>query len=114
MAHSIQHAGTYTYPAQSTKKSFITNFFAWCANEDAEHHFMWTGIALLGQGAVLFPVTMFVMFATGASFWMLLAPITSLSMVVVPNLAGLKTKYTLPIFILSIIINVLAIIAAIL
>lgn len=110
MAHSIQHADAYqNYTSPRIKKSLLSNFFAWCGGEEAEHHFMWTGIALMSQGAVFFPITMFAMFATGASFWLMLAPIASLAMAVVPNLAGLNTKYTIPIYVLSIIIDVLAI-----
>lgn len=112
MAHSIQHTGAYQNYPDTAKKSFLSNFFVWCTNEEAEHHFMWTGIALTSQGAVFFPITMFAMFATGASFWLMLAPIISLAMVVVPNLAGLSTKYTIPIYVLSIIIDVLAIAVA--
>lgn len=112
MAHSIQHAAKFDYTAQVLQKPFASKFISWCANEESEHHFMWTGIALVTQGAVLFPFTMLSMFIAGAPFWLLLLPIISLGIVVVPNLAALNTKYTIPIYLLSIVLNILALIIA--
>lgn len=64
--------------------------------------------------AIFFPATMGVILLNGASFGLIIAAMASLVLVVVSNLAALPTKYTLPCYLLGILIDVVAVVLSLL
>ena len=94
------------------RKSAIGKFFEWAANEDKEHHVAWVGVSITAMAAVFFPLTMAVILVNGAAFGLIITAMISLALVVITNLAAMPTRYTIPFFILGILIDIVAIIVS--
>jgi hypothetical protein len=91
------------------KKSVVHRFFAWCENQQ-EKRLLWLAVIITGHACLLTPLTLLFIMLTGNNtiFWPF--AIAAMTMALVTNLAALPTKITIPVFILSILID-LAIIA---
>jgi uncharacterized membrane protein (UPF0136 family) len=87
------------------KKSLLSYFFKWAANEDEEHHIAWVGVSITVMTAVFFPLTMAAILMNGAAFGLIIAAMVSLVLVVTTNLASMPTRYTIPFFFLGILID---------
>lgn len=105
VSHSYVHS---TYQ----EKSLWTRFIEFCESEEEKRHFGWVGIALGGHGCVITPLTLFAIILTGNLFalWMIAA--FSMAAVVIVNLAGISTKYTIPVLLFSVLIDTGVIVAA--
>lgn len=92
------------YTATIEKTSFFANFISWC---DAQqfNRLLWLGIALVGHGSILLPLTGAAVMFSGNSLALLVMALVAMVMTLVTNLAALPTKITIPIFVLSILID---------
>ncbi len=93
------------YHTSVRKPSFAARFIQWATDQDAENHIVWAGVSLVATAAVLFPITMAVTVMNGPSFPLVIAAMVSLVLVVALNLAAMPTRYTIPAFLLSILID---------
>ena len=109
---TVKSETRYSIPAKSP--SFVSAFFTWSADQDREHHIAWTGISMLATAAVFFPLTMAAIVLNGAHFPLIITAMVALVMVVVLNLAAMPTRYTIPAFVLGILIDAAVIITSIL
>ena len=96
--HTIQHP------------SVFKKFISWCTGQDA-NRYGWLGAALVAHGCVLTPFTMFAIVLSGNNIVFWLCAIVAMMATLVVNLAALPTKYTIPVFLFSILIDVTLIIA---
>jgi hypothetical protein len=87
----------------------ISRFFAWAAAEDAPRHIAWVGISVMTMTAVFFPLTMALILSQGASFPLIMTAVGGLALVVITNLASLPTKYTIPFFLLGILLDIVVV-----
>ena len=94
------------------KKSLLSRFFQWAANEDEAHHIAWVGGSVTIMTAIIFPLTMAAILMNGAVFGLIIAAMVSLVLVVTTNLAAMETRYTIPFFFLGILIDLCVIIAS--
>ncbi|HZX58589.1 MAG TPA: hypothetical protein VFE54_07675 [Mucilaginibacter sp.] len=108
MAYSISnHAANYMdYQPASRNPSALTRFFNWAAREDQSHHIGWVGATVIAMGGVFFPGTMAVIGFNGGSFGLIIAAMIAFVVVVVTNLAALPTKYTIPLFFLAVLADI--------
>jgi hypothetical protein len=83
--------------------SLIGRFFDWAAKEDVTHHIGWVGVSIIAMAAVFFPIAMSAILFNGASFGLIIAAMVPLVLVFVTSLAALPTKYTIPIFFLGVL-----------
>jgi hypothetical protein len=93
-------------------KSLWGSFISFCAKEDEKHHFGWVGLSLAGHGCLLTPITLFAIILTGNLLGLWMAAAFSMTAVVIVNLAGLSTKYTIPVLMFSTLVNIGVIAAA--
>ena len=100
------------YSLSKEKKSFVTSFIQWATNQDAEYHVAWVGISITFMTAIFFPLTMAAILLNGAVFGLIIVAMVSLALVVIVNLAAMPTRYTIPLFLLGILIDVAAIAAS--
>lgn len=91
------------------KKSIVSRFFAWCQSQE-EQRLLWLGVILGGHGCVITPITvLFVVMAGNLPiFWPFVIGAIFMSLIV--NLAALPTKITLPVFFISLAIDLFVII----
>src|SRR4051812_9819288 len=108
MATIINHQLSGTYQI-TTRPSLFTTFFNWCENQQ-KNRLLWLAIALAGHGCILTPVTViFVLFA-GANLTLFMAALIAMALSLVTNLAAMPTKVTIPVFFLSVLIDITVII----
>lgn len=100
-----------TYNEAPSAPSVFARFFQWCTDQNGDR-LLWIGIILAAHGCILTPVTAMAVFATGGSFALFMSAMVAMAMALVTNLAALPTKYTLPVFAFSILVDVAVVVAA--
>ena len=109
---TLHQVTTAKYRTKSLTPSLLTKFNQWCAAQ-REQRLLWLGIALFAHGCIFTPLTVVVVMFTGNLLPLFVLAIASMGMVLVTNLGALPTKITIPVFILSILIDLAIIIACI-
>lgn len=88
-----------------TQGSLLTRFFTWCKNQE-KNRLTWLGVALAVHGCALTPITFMAVAFSGLNLTLVFVIIGTMAMAVVPNLAAQPTRITLPLFFLSVLIDV--------
>ena len=104
---------TIQHPLQATHKEITTpgvikRFFNW-TKEQEKNRLLWLAIAVAGHGCVLTIITMFAVLFTGNHFIFWPFAIAAMAMTLIVNLAAMPTKITIPVFFLSVLIDVVII-----
>ena len=97
----------YVIPAR--KKSLPSRFISWCKSQE-KYRFGWLAVIIAGHGCVLTPITLFAIILSGNNmvFWSM--AIAAMGMSLITNLAALPTKITIPVFFLSLMIDLMVIV----
>jgi hypothetical protein len=97
--------------ARTSSVSIFSKFSAWCAGQE-KYRLGWLGAILAIHGCALTPITLFAVVLTGTNFALYIATLVAMAMAVVTNLAAMPTKVTIPVFFLSVVIEIAIIILA--
>jgi hypothetical protein len=108
---SMQHTIATNYSQTISRPSVITNFMNWCVAQQP-NRLLWLGIALTAHGCILTPVTIMAVMLAGTNLTLFIVAMTAMGMALVTNLAALPTKITIPVFFLSILVDLALIIAS--
>ena len=112
MATTYQHSVSTEYTAQPTKTSIWSRFINW--TEAQQHNrLLWLGIALTAHGCILTPITIMAVLLAGTNLFLFVLALVAMGMSLVTNLAALPTRITIPVFILSILIDIVIIAASV-
>jgi hypothetical protein len=97
---------------KSASPSLIHRFFAWCDSQQ-EKRLLWLAIIVFAHGCIITPITALAILTSGNNFilWPFITAAMGASLVT--NLAALPTKITLPVFFLSLVIDVAILISCI-
>jgi len=95
-----------------SKASLLSNFYNWCKGQ-SEYRLLWLGIVLVAHGCILTPLTILAVLLAGTNIILFMLATMSMAMALVTNLAALPTRITIPIFLLSILIDLGIVIACI-
>lgn len=111
--HNQPFAGSKAYKGTfSINQTGIgTKLTAWL-NAQEEKRFFWAAISLLGHGTLFTIATMATVIFTGNIFALLVITCLTMTTVLVVNLAALPVKYTVSVFFLSLLTDVLVMITA--
>jgi hypothetical protein len=90
------------------KQSLVSRFLTWCAGQE-EYRFGWLAVILAAHGCVLAPLTLITIFATGNNIVLICMVLGAMAMSLVSNLAAMPTKITIPIFFLSVVIDLVVV-----
>jgi hypothetical protein len=105
---TLQHV--YTPELVTERKISLTSrFLTWCQAQE-ENRLLWLGIILFGHGCVITPLTLFSIMLAGNPVILWPFAIAAMTMSLVVNLAAMPTKITIPIFLFSLVIDLLVII----
>jgi hypothetical protein len=85
--------------------SLTSRFLTWTKQEE-KNRIAWVGISIIVMTAIFFPITMAAILFNGAGFKLIVGAMISLILVVIPNLAALPTKYTIPAFLTGVVIDI--------
>lgn len=112
MAAIFNPAITTNYQESVSNTSFITRFFQWCTAQN-ENRLLWLGVIIAAHGCVITPLTLMALFFAGNSLFLFMLAFIAMGMALVTNLAAMPTKYTLPFFALSVLIDLGVVVASI-
>jgi hypothetical protein len=93
-----------SYSRSIDHRSVWTHFISWCKGQE-KNRFMWLAAGLTGHGCFITPLTLFVVMLSGNSMFLWALVIAAMTMTLVTNLAALPTKITVPVFFLSVLID---------
>jgi hypothetical protein len=103
---SITHSSLQQHSEE--RISFISRFLNWC-HEQQPNRLLWLGIILSFHGCILTPLTVMAVLLAGTKLTLFLIAIVAMGMSLVTNLAAMPTKITIPIFVLSILLDLLVV-----
>ena len=101
---TLQHTYNPSYIVENKKESILTRFFAWCKSEE-NNRYGWLAAIIALHGCVLTPVTVLIIFLGGNNMVLWGVALGAMAMTLVTNLAAMSTKITIPVFFLSILID---------
>src|SRR5271156_5071191 len=87
------------------KESILHRFTNWCETQE-NNHMLWTGTSLAIHGCFLTPITLFAVIFSGIHTWMLALTAVSIMLTLVVTLAALPMKNAIPVFAISLFINI--------
>lgn len=94
-----------TYTGSATRTNIFTRFFAWAKNQE-NNRLLWLGVILVAHGCVLTPITVMAVLLAGTNLTLFVLALIAMGMSLVTNLAAMPTKITIPVFALSILIDI--------
>lgn len=103
----------YAHPMQNTRTSAWGKFINWCESQE-KYRFGWLAAALTLHGCILTILTMFAVIMSGNHFIFWPFIIGAMGVTLVVNLAAMPTRITIPIFFISVLLDLVIIISCIL
>ena len=86
------------------KQSLVSKFISWCEGQE-NYRLGWLGLILAVHGCVITPITIFAIVMSGNNIALWGIAMGAMGMSLVTNLAALPTKITIPVFFLSVLID---------
>ena len=96
----------------STHSNVFVKFFDWCRAQE-RNRFGWLALSLSTHGCILTPLVVFAVGMSGNDFTLWMAAMVAMGVTLIVNLAAQPTKITIPIFFLSIVVDVAIVVACI-
>ena len=94
------------------RNSLSARFLHWCHGQD-KYRIGWTAASLAIHGCVITPLTLFAIILSGNNIVLWVLALASMGAALVTNLAAMPTKVTIPVFLLSIVIDLTVIISCV-
>lgn len=97
---------------RGNKRTAIQKFIGWCGTQE-KNRLLWLAAIIMIHGTLLTPLTLLLITSTGTSILYIALATAAMAMCLIVNLAALPTKITVPVFFLSIIIDLVVMSACI-
>ena len=110
METTVHHIVTPSYTETSYRVSYWKRFINWSKQQEG-NRLLWLALAIIGHGCIITIMTMLAIIFSGNQFIYWPFAIAAMTMTVVSNLAAMPTKITIPVFFLSILIDLVIIIS---
>ena len=94
------------------RPSIVAKFINWCIGQE-KNRLGWLGGILAIHGCLFTPITLFAIILSGTYFPFYMAALVAMGLAVVTNLAAMPTKFTIPIFFFSLLVDIAIIISCI-
>jgi hypothetical protein len=109
---ALQHPYAYSIDRSKKRTNLFTLFINWCKSQEP-YRFGWLAAIIAGHGCLITPVTLFFIIISGNSpvYWAF--AMAAMGMSLVSNLAALPTKFTIPVFFFSVLIDIVVIISCV-
>jgi hypothetical protein len=112
MATTLNPTIAVSYSEKTSETSFIKRFLNWCKGQE-KNQLLWLGIALSAHGCIITPLTIMAVLLAGTNLFLFILAIVAMGATLVTNLAAMPTRITLPVFILSTLIDIAIIISCV-
>jgi hypothetical protein len=96
----------------ASRNPVLQRFLDWCKSQE-ENRLLWLAMILMLHGCILTPVTILFIVISGNSLLFWAMAIAAIAMSLVSNLAALPTKFTIPVFFLSLVIDFIILVTCI-
>lgn len=106
MGTIVRNLHTQTF--ESTHLSVWKKFINWCEGQE-KNRFGWLAASITLHGCVLTIITMFAIISTGNHFIFWPFAIGAMGFTLVVNLSAMPTRITIPVFFLSVLIDLVII-----
>ena len=93
------------------RTSLLARFQQFCAGQES-NRLMWLGGILAAHGCIITPLTVMAVLLAGAPMFLFILALVAMGMSLVTNLAALPTRITIPVFVLSILIDIAVVISS--
>lgn len=97
-----------THAAHNHKTGIFARFGQWLETQN-KNRIAWLAIALAGHGCVLTPITIFSIMMAGNNFIYWPLAMGAMAICLVVNLAAMPTRITIPVFFLSVLVDLVVI-----
>jgi hypothetical protein len=112
MNHQVlQHENYIGYNTAAYSGTWWSRFITWAGGQE-KNRFGWLGVTLMLHGCFLTPLTVMAVVSNGNILALLMLALTAMGASLVSNLAAMPTKYTIPVFFLSVLVDIGVIAAA--
>jgi hypothetical protein len=88
--------------------SLFSKFITWSDTQQG-NRLLWLGLILCLHGCILTPLTVMAVLLAGTNLILFMVTIVAMGISLVSNLAAMPTKITIPLFVLSIIIDLVVV-----
>jgi hypothetical protein len=105
MSTAISFPISITHESTRSLRSLVNKFLNWSADQQ-ENRLGWLGIGLFGFGCIFTPLTVLIVFLSGANTFLILIPLIAMEMTLVANLSAMPTKIAIPAFFLGIVMDI--------
>jgi len=105
---TLQQTYSPAYSVIEKKQSLLSQFISWCDGQE-KYRFGWLAAIITIHGCVLAPITVLTIALAGNNFVFWGITIGAFAIALVSNLAAMPTKVTIPIFFLSIVLDIVVI-----
>ena len=102
-------ATSYTRKNQS---SLLNKFMGWCEDQQ-KNRLLWLGVVLSAHGCIITPLTIMAVLLAGTNLVLFILALVAMGASLVTNLAAMPTKITIPVFILSTLIDIAIIVSCV-
>lgn len=107
---TLQHSiGSIPLHTTTERVSLMHRFFDWCGRQE-KNRLAWLAVIVAGHGCVITPLTLVAVMLSGNNFIFWPLVIGAMGMSLITNLAALPAKVTIPVFFLSLLIDVVVIV----
>ena len=106
---ALQHPYSPAYQHSVKEKSVVSRFFDWCQSQE-KYRFGWLSAILAGHGCFITPLTLLFVMIAGNSMLLWAFVIGAMGASLITNLAALPTKITIPVFFLSLLVDVVVVV----
>jgi hypothetical protein len=96
----------------SIQFNVFARFFDWCKAQE-RNRLGWLAVSLAAHGCILTPLVVFAVGVSGNDLTLWMAAMLAMGVTLIVNLAAQPTKITIPIFFLSIAVDIAIIVACI-
>jgi hypothetical protein len=98
-----------TYVEKASGVNNLKRFISWCDQEE-KNRLLWLGIGIMGHIGMILPLTLLsVLFLGGNNFTLWIVVLSANMPVLALNLAAQPPKVTIPVMLISLIINIIVI-----
>ena len=102
---TIQQTYSSTHYGTAKPNLIFNKFLTWCKSQE-KYRFGWVAAIIAGHGCVITPITVLLVTIAGNSPLAWGFSIAAMAMALVSNLAAMPTKITIPVFFLSVLIDI--------
>jgi hypothetical protein len=85
----------------------------WCEGQQ-KNRLLWLGVSLTAHGCILTPITIMAVLLAGTNLVLFVLALVAMGVSLVTNLAALPTKITIPVFVFSIVLDIVIIFSCVL